>query len=40
MRTDLERGVVLGDLHGELLGDGGSAVLQGDQAEVSQAGGV
>lgn len=40
IRTDLEWGVVLGDFHGELVGDGGSAVLQGDQAEVNQAGSV
>lgn len=40
IRTDLEWGVVLGDFHGELVGDGGSAVLQGDQAEVTQAGSV
>lgn len=40
IRTDLEQGVVLGDFHGELVGDGGCVVLQGDQAEVSQAGRV
>lgn len=38
--ADLERGAVLGDLHVELVRDAGSAVLQGDQAEVSQAGSV
>lgn len=38
--TDLEGGAVLGNFHDELVGDGGSALLQGDQAEVSQAGSV
>lgn len=38
--TDLERRVVFGDLHGELVRDGGSVVLQGHQAEVGQAGTV
>lgn len=40
IRTDLEWRVVTGDFHGELVGDGGSVVLQGDQADVSQAGSV
>lgn len=40
MTTDLEGRIVLGDLHGELVRDGSAAVLQGDQAEVGQAGGV
>lgn len=37
VESDLEGWVVLGDLHSELVGDGGSSVLQGDQAEVGQA---
>lgn len=40
MKTDLEGGVVLGDLHRELLRDVVAVVQQGDQAEVGQAGGV
>lgn len=40
METDLEGRVVLRDFHSELVRDGGSVVLQCDQAEVSQAGGV
>ena len=40
MWTDLEWRVVTGDLDVELVGDGGAVVLQGDEAEVSQAGGV
>lgn len=39
-QADLEARAVLGDLHAEVVRDGGSAVLQRDQAEVEQAGGV
>lgn len=40
VKTDLEGGVELGDLHRELLRDVVAVVQQGDQAEVGQAGGV
>lgn len=39
-KTHLERWIILGDLQSKLIRDGYAAVLQGDKAEVGQAGGV